>query len=490
MILIEIFLRSILDLVIPIGLFFVSFPRLLFSTAANNFSKLILVSVIAVFIITGAILKNKSKLNKIFRVNKQTKTNKIYQLYLPKSRSLPNSSPISSGILIKNVTKIQLPKICSKKDAKIWKTCDPAPCKPHMREINWTYPHTTLTGEKTSDFINRVLKAAWGTNPPSIDLYWRSGCQGIMEMKYLFESIELFWPRFLGSVVIVLDARDEFILKHLLPKNPTHHYIIGFEHVPCLPGRVFNQYSYMNLDRHCTANYVVTIDSDCVFHSPVTPDLIFREGRVILASSNRFQKTMWKGSIDAVLGPGLYQRHYMVTQPVTFALSTFRSFREWFHKTNRICYEDRIATLSPNYYSSFCWMCQLGTYLERGRPPKDDYEKYWFHNLDNSTLQPILRYSIHVTYEKHGSIRCSGENCYEKNTNEVIMQGLCRAFGPSIFRQCTNRTDFRFVDQVTFLYAHSEIQAANKSARMKVLKNYLNLLTNTTKLVTSANMGS
>ena len=182
--------------------------------------------------------------------NEQSKTSKIYQLYLPESRSLRSSSRISPGILIKNVTKIQLPKICSKKDAKIWKTCDPAPCKPHIREINWTYPHNTVTGENTSDFINRVLEKAWGTNPPSIDLYWRSGCQGIMEMKYLLESIELFWPRSLGSVVVVLDAGNEFILNYLLPKNPNHHYIIRFEHVPCLPGRVFNQYSYMNLDRH------------------------------------------------------------------------------------------------------------------------------------------------------------------------------------------------------------------------------------------------
>ena len=309
MILTEIFLRSILDLFIPISLFFVSFLRRSFSTVTTSFSKLIFVSVIVVFVTMGTILKSKYKQNKIF----QSKTSQIYQLYLPESRLLRSSSRISPGILIKNVKKIQLPKICSKEDAKIWKTCDPAPCKPHFREISWTYPHTTITGEKTSDFINRVLEKAWGTNPPSIDLYWRSGCQEIMEMKYLLESIELFWPRSLASVAVVLGAGNEFILKHLLPKNSTHHYVIAFEHVPCLPGRVFNQYSYINLDRHCTANYVVTIDSDCVFHSPVTPDLIFREGRVLLASSGLFQKTMWKGSVDAVLGPDLYQRHYMVT---------------------------------------------------------------------------------------------------------------------------------------------------------------------------------
>ena len=106
MILIEIFLRSILDLVIPISLFFVSFLRWSFSTVTTGFSKLIFVSVIVAFVTTGTILKSKYKQNKIFRDNEQSKTSKIYQLYLPESRSLLSFSRISPGILIKNVTQV------------------------------------------------------------------------------------------------------------------------------------------------------------------------------------------------------------------------------------------------------------------------------------------------------------------------------------------------------------------------------------------------
>ncbi|CAF1400356.1 unnamed protein product, partial [Rotaria sordida] len=209
----------------------------------------------------------------------KAKGGKIYQSFLPVSKLSKLSPRVSPGILIKNTTEFQLPKICVNRNASIWKICKAIPCTPYIDKPNWNYPRTTMAGEKTGDFVNRVLEIAWGSNPPSVDLYLRSGCNGIMEMKYLFQSIEIFWPRFLGSIIIVLDAGDEAILKYLLPEKPAHHYIIEFEHTPCVPGRVFNQYSYLNLDRHSSADYVVTIDSDCILHSPVTPDLIFRQGR-------------------------------------------------------------------------------------------------------------------------------------------------------------------------------------------------------------------
>jgi hypothetical protein len=303
-----------------------------------------------------------------------------------------------------------------------------------------------------------------------------------MEMKYLLESIEIFWPRFLGSIILVLDAGDQIILEHLLPRRPTHHYVIAFEHTPCLPGRVFNQYSYLNLDRHSIADYVVTVDSDCIFHSPATPDLIFRQGKVILLLSRTFQRDIWLKSVNAMLGAGMYDGHYMVTQPVTFSLSTFSSFRQWFYESKGKCYEDQLSQLSSDNYQDFCWMCQLGTYLERGHPKTTEYSKYWFQHLDNKTLEPILRYSIHVTYEPYDSNQCHELRCYEKSANEVVGEGLCRAFGSSIFHGCTNYVSMHYINKVTFLYAHTDIQAADQSARTTALTAYLERLSNITMI--------
>jgi hypothetical protein len=413
---------------------------------------------------------------------KDTNANEIYRSYLPAPKLSHASRRMPPGILVKNTTVFQLPKICNDKNSSIWKICNSTRCTPYMGMPNLDYPRTTSWEEKTGEFINRVLEIAWGSNPPSIDLYLRSGCNGIREMKYLFESIEIFWPRFLGSIIIVLDAGDEAILKYFLPAKPTHHYIIAFEHTPCITGRVFNQYSYLSLDQHSSADYVVTIDSDCVFHSPVTPDLIFRQGRVILASSRPFQRELWLKPLESMLGVGMYDATYMVTQPVTFSLSTFSSFRRWFYEAKGRCYEDHLSQLSSDNYDYFCWMCQLGTYLERGDPEQTDYAKYWFQHFDNSTLEPMLRYSIHVTYESYSSKKCEEPKCYEHFTNEIIRQGLCRAFSSSIFQFCTSYSNLNYINNVTFSYAYRELQAADQKTRINAVINYLQRLSSVTMI--------
>jgi hypothetical protein len=481
------------------------------SQTAEPLSKKLFLMTVIIFIVLSAVLEYKhinitmininyhSRLDSINKNNilsnsfsprenqiiidmKKTKGDVIYQSYLPAPEISKASRLLSPKILVKRTRKFRLPESCINKYSSIWKICQATRCTPYMGKPNWYYPRTTISGEKTGEFINRVLEIAWGSNSPSVDLYLRSGCDGIMEMKYLFESIEIFWPRFLGSIIIVLDAGDEVILKHFLPVKPTHHYVIEFEHTPCVSGRIFNQYSYLNLDRHSSADYVVTIDSDCIFHSPVTPDLIFREGRVILASSRTFQREYWLKPVDSMLGVGMYDGHYMVTQPVTFSLSTFSSFRQWFYETKKKCYEDQLSHLSPDSYLWFCWMCQLGTYLERGNPEQSEYKKYWFQHLDNNTLEPMLRYAIHVTYESYDSERCEEPKCYEKSANEGIRQGSCRAFGSSIFHFCSNYPHLNYINNVTFLYARTDIQAANKSARINAVISYLERLSNVTMI--------
>ena len=507
----EIFVESTLDITASIGAVSVLFLGWLYSQTAKSLSRRLLLMAAIGFITTSAVLEYRqiksdmtnityishpnnidgksngstgllTRENWIFTSMKKSESDGIYRSYIPVSETSKRPRLISPTILVKKKRKFQVPPICVDKNASIWKICQTSRCIPYTAMLHWHFPRTTNSGENTGDFVNRVLSIAWGSNPPSVDLYLRSGCKGIMEMKYLFESIEIFWPRFLGSIIVVLDVGDEVVLKYILPTKPSHLYVIEFEHTPCVSGRIFNQYSYLNLDRHSSADYVVTIDSDCIFHSPVTPDLIFREGRIILASSRTFQSEYWRQPVDFMLGAGMYDGHYMVTQPVTFALSTFSSFRQWFYETYNKCYEDRLSQLSSDNYLWFCWMCQLGTYLEKGNPKQNDYKKYWFQHLDNQTLEPMLRYSIHVTYEPYASARCEEPECYEKTANEVIGQGLCRAFGSFIFDFCTNYSNFSYVNNVTFFYAHADLQAADRDARISALTGYLERLSSVTML--------
>lgn len=505
------FLQPTLDLTASLVAIFVLFLAWLYSQAAKQFAEPLFVFVLIVFSIITATCEYRpwrspmtdaglnrqlfgsnrfSTLMDIPRMKTDMDTARakaegqaIYQSFLPTSTVSTTSGHLSPGVLVKAVQEVTTPEFCSNQGLSITTKCPVTRSTPANVELKSDYPRTTNAGERTGEFINRVLEVAWGSHPPSVDLYLRSGADGIAEMKYLFESIELFWPRFLGSIVVVLDAGDEVILKQLLPANPTHHYVIAFEHVPCLPARIFNQYSYLNLDRHSTAEYVVTVDSDCVFHSPVTPDLLFRQGKVILASSRTFQPTMWGDNVNFMLGAGLYDGHYMVTQPVTFSLATFSSFRKWFYESKHTCYEERLAQLPSNFYSTFCWMCQLGTYLEKGNSARSVYNQHWYQHLDDASLEPMIRYAIHVTYEPLMVAECRDPKCYDESVNAIIKQGLCRAFGSSMFHICTNYSTLAYVNKHTFLYGQDGFQAAPESARSVTLGGYLERLHNATAIV-------
>ena len=78
---------------------------------------------------------------------------------------------------------------------------------------------TTAAGEPVQRAIQRALRTAWGDDPPHIDFYVRCGCMGTNELQYLQPSIELFWPEFVGDVIIVLDAGNHATLEHFLPLN-------------------------------------------------------------------------------------------------------------------------------------------------------------------------------------------------------------------------------------------------------------------------------
>jgi hypothetical protein len=126
--------------------------------------------------------------------------------------------------------------------------------------------------------------------------------------------------------------------------------------------------------------------------------------------------------------------------------------------------------------------------LKEGHPEQSVYNRHWYQHLNNASLEPILRYSIHVTAEPLLGRECRDPTCYEKTVNEVIKQGLCRALGSSIFHFCANYSDVAYVNKVTFLYAHEEIQAANEFARSIALGNYLKRLYNATTIALGRSM--
>jgi len=191
---------------------------------------------------------------------------------------------------------------CRAKDAPEWRFCDPPKCTKtiHDRPRTLGYPKVVAFNNKlipTADLIQRALEASWtsstASDAPIIDLYVRAGCGASTKLYHLLETVHLFWPRILGKVLVVLDANDAEGIEAMIPDSlrMSHVVEVVYERVPCMDGRLFNQYSYLNLFRYSDkADYVVTIDSDCAFYMPITPDVLFNaRGQLILPVSKEFQ---------------------------------------------------------------------------------------------------------------------------------------------------------------------------------------------------------
>jgi hypothetical protein len=133
-----------------------------------------------------------------------------------------------------------------------WKACTPTPTPPRPRPkssgsdapslLAATLQKTTW-GEPAADFVNRVLRDAWGATPPRIDAVIRSGAYAADQTVMLLESLVLFWPRFLGDVVIVLDEADRAVRESIVPSRfaLTLSLRVLYELAPCMPPRIWSQ---------------------------------------------------------------------------------------------------------------------------------------------------------------------------------------------------------------------------------------------------------
>ena len=267
-------------------------------------------------------------------------------------------------------------------------------CKEHPR----CQPLDALSiNQKDAEYVQERLRRAWGKFRPSVDLYVRTGCQTAGWVMWMLQSAEIFFPNFLGKIIVVLDRGDEHTTQLLQAWETKHSLIIRYEDTPCLVPRVFNQISYLNAYKWSEAEYIVTIDSDCVFFTPVTPYVLFTpDHKVIVPTSSVFQRGLWNNlgkvfTTKEMVPPG----HSMVSQPVTFRRDTLENFWNWTEKQHGKSFYEVVDTGVDfiKDMSTFCWMCYVSTYVWHAE--RDKYDIRQMH----ATREPYRRFALHWKYE-------------------------------------------------------------------------------------------
>jgi len=157
---------------------------------------------------------------------------------------------------------------CARQQLEHWK--EPVPT--YLNGSNYG----ALTIQNGKDLTLARMLAEYEVDHPfphSVDLLCRTGGRhSPHELAILVESIQLYWPKCAGRVVVVLDLSDDDFAHENLP-DWIDVYYSDFDYG--MPGRLGNQLFNMYSDQQGQSEYVAIIDSDVALVTPVTPNLIF-----------------------------------------------------------------------------------------------------------------------------------------------------------------------------------------------------------------------
>ena len=361
---------------------------------------------------------------------------------------------VFTSALANSSTRWMLNSSCSAEiDSPYFRICDPPPCSVRPQpNAPLTFPRQNKTDFNVKSALSGILRNSWRDFPSSVDLYLRTGCNGLVELRSLIESIEAFWPPHVGKIIIVFDPSDFLVSKSVIPTVTEHQYETVFEHIPCLPARIFNQLSYLHLDLYSKSEFVVTIDSDCLFVVPVIPEMLFRNGSVILPHSHQFQQGVWGYSAEYFVGTGTFKFHTMVAQPVSFRTDTFSKYRAFLDQ-ERDCLKNLVHKYIAQKHgiAPFCWMCQLGSFIDTHLHGSG----YYLHNCDDPRVPPVMKVAAHTNYVIH------------TDAFKLPFLLVCELFG-EFFHDCSMPT--RPLIKEFFTYYDWEFSASSEQEKLHFWK--------------------
>ena len=233
----------------------------------------------------------------------------------------------------------------------------------------------------------------------SVTLYVRTA-SSVLEFRTrfhccLFKTLVLFWPPYLGKIVIVLDEEakkenDVFVseINEELKKFPGYKIDVKYEPLPSdpnvlnfdgsrkSPGYNRQLWSSFLIDKHTEDPIIAWMDTDAAFVSPVTQSTIFKEGRLRVFGEASCQYKWgwvesWAQSVERALGLPMIA-DFMIYFPVYVHRDTITRCREFilkrFNTTNfeeafKRFYHTDTGYISPvSVILSYAWYCEKNRY--------------------------------------------------------------------------------------------------------------------------------
>lgn len=166
------------------------------------------------------------------------------------------------------------------------------------------------------------------------------------DFKWLWSSlrsINKFGSDF-SDIHIVVPESDSPLLGHL-----TLEKIHGV--VDSCEGYLAQQITKLYADTWCTADYVLHVDSDCIFNTPFSPQTFFVDGKPIMLHE-KCTDSPWNAISERTLG--WYDEYeYMRRLPIIYPRWIYAEFRDWIRHTHGRELDEWICAQPYREFSEF-----------------------------------------------------------------------------------------------------------------------------------------
>jgi len=177
----------------------------------------------------------------------------------------------------------------------------------------------------------------------SVDIFVRSYRGDFPWLEHCLKSIHRFAKGF-SSVHIVVPEADKPLLASL-----TEEIVHGT--VDECDGYLAQQVTKLYADEFCGADYVLHVDSDCVFQTEFSPDNFFFDNKPILLREDNVGTHWIQHSANFLGWQDTFE--YMRRLPIIYPLWIYKEFREWMESRHGVPLRSFICNQDKHSFSEF-----------------------------------------------------------------------------------------------------------------------------------------
>lgn len=204
----------------------------------------------------------------------------------------------------------------------------------------------------------------------SASIFIKSWKQDLPWLHYCLRSIRKFGSGFEGITLVVDESCTPRMMKDFNLSGVTLVRVPDWEN-----GYVQQQAVKLSAGQMISSDLILFVDSDCIFHTPFSPESFMRDGKPVLLKTkygNLGGAEAWKAITEAVVGwPVEYE--YMRRLPWMYRRDTLFAFKNTFPELI-----PKLKTLKDRSFSEFN---ALGAFIDR-------YESHLYHVSDTEVWMP------------------------------------------------------------------------------------------------------